>query len=119
MSQGLVSVVLESETEGSRIHDYVNDLSTAHIVVLDDGETYGAAEASMVWLDGKGYLITELLDFYLALNEKPLNRDNEDRPVCPLPSSEGFPEDGPTVETCPNCGEEDHWDGQCWGRNNG
>ena len=66
MSQGLVSVVLESETEGSRIHDYVNDLSTAHIVVLDDGETYGAAEASMVWLDGKGYLITELLDFYLA-----------------------------------------------------
>jgi hypothetical protein len=78
MSQGLVSVVLESETEGSRIHDYVNDLSTAHIVVLDDGETYGAAEASMIWLDGKGYLVSELLDFYLA----SVNAEPENAPPC-------------------------------------
>lgn len=87
------------------------DPHTDSAVVLDDGDTYSGVEGARVWLDGKGYLISELLDFYLALNEKPMNRDNEDRPVCPLPSSEGFPEDGPR-ETCP-CGSDKHSADEC------
>lgn len=63
MGQGLVDILLAlgdvSSPEGCK-------LSTDHVVILDDGETYPGAEGARVWLGGKGYLITELLDFYLA-----------------------------------------------------
>jgi len=49
------------------------DLSTDHVVMLDDEDTYSGAEAARVWLDGKGYLITELLDFYLAMVHAPVS----------------------------------------------
>lgn len=63
MSQGLVDVLtatdFEKPPEGFDPH-------TDSGVVLDDGDTYSGIEGARVWLDGKGYLITELLDFYLA-----------------------------------------------------
>lgn len=42
------------------------DLSKDHVVVLDDGDTYSGVAGARVYLDGKGYDIGDLLDFYLA-----------------------------------------------------
>jgi len=63
MSQGLVNVC---NAENVQHHPVDCDLREAHVVVLDDGDTYSGVPGARVYLDGKGYDIGDLLDFYLA-----------------------------------------------------
>lgn len=71
------------------------DLSKDHVVVLDDGDTYSAVAGARVYLDGKGYDIGDLLDFYLASVVR------ED-----MPNHNAISEGGER-ETCP-CGSDEH-----------
>jgi len=109
MSQGLVNVC---NAENVRHHPADCDLRQAHVVVLDDGDTYSGVPGARVYLDGKGYDIGDLLDFYLAsvqVDDGQTYSDPtpEDRPVCPLPSSEGWPEDVGTISGGPYAGCRD------------